>query len=80
MVKGRGKECKVSQQTCIKLPIVNKISLFLVAVGEHKHLRRVFFSTFFAFRHPWSTISIFGGTLDAKIGLKVNESEYWRHP
>ena len=39
MVKGRGKECKVSKQTCIKLPIVNKISLFRIAVGGHKHLR-----------------------------------------
>ena len=38
------------------------------------------FSTFFASRHPSLPLPIFGGILDAKIGLEVNKSDNWWHP
>ena len=38
------------------------------------------FSTFFATRHPWSAIQCLAAPLDGKIGLKINEFQFFAVP
>ena len=38
------------------------------------------FSTFFASRHPLSTISLSSGTPGSKKDLKISKSDNWRYP
>ena len=38
------------------------------------------FSTFFATRHPWSAIQCLAASLDGKIGLKINEFQFFAAP